>query len=103
MSFLNRSEEATVPSWPAPSITTGKALAFCVVTPWMFPMKQVPFTFAPAMARPIQITSSAVMTPAPKATLKLPVVLFSSELKPMAVLRSPLVLATSALTPLAVL
>jgi len=59
------------------------------------------------MARPIQITSSAVMTPlpapAPKATLKLPVVLFSSELKPVAVLRSPLVLATSALTPLAVL
>ena len=37
-----------MPSWPAPSITTGKALAFCVVTPRMFPMKQVPFTFTPA-------------------------------------------------------
>jgi hypothetical protein len=91
MSFLNRSEEATVPSWPAPSITTGKALAFRVVTPRMFPMKQVLLTSAPATPRPIQITSFALMTPlpapAPKATLKLPVVFWSSEKEPIAVLR----------------
>src|SRR5262245_6807838 len=51
MSFLNRSEEATVPSWPARSITAGKALGYHVSTPWMFPLKQAPFTSKPSTPR----------------------------------------------------
>ena len=54
ISFLNRWEELIVPSWPAESITTGMASAFCVATPRMLPIKQLLFTFPPAL--PIQIT-----------------------------------------------
>src|SRR5882724_4304214 len=67
ISFLNRREELTVPNWPRESINTGMALFCAVVTPRMWPIKQLSFTLAPTV--PIQITLLAVVTfrPAPLA------------------------------------
>src|SRR5215468_1816965 len=83
ISFLNRREELIVPSCPAESIKTGRALGFAVATPRMLPIKQVLLMFAPATLAPIQITLLAVVTllpdPKPKAVLPVPVMLFSSE------------------------
>src|SRR5206468_2206249 len=47
MSFLNRSEEATVPSCPVSDTTTGAVVPLCVVTPKMLPIQVVSSTFAP--------------------------------------------------------
>src|SRR6476660_8614539 len=95
ISFLNRAEELIVPSWLAASITTGRALAFIVVTPRMLPIKQVLLTFAPETLAPIQITLLAVVTlppaPAPKAVLVPPVVSRSNACTPTAVLKLPVV------------
>src|SRR6266542_6843091 len=97
ISFLNRREELTVPSWPAESISTGVA-AFTVVAPKMLPIKQLLLTFAPVA--PMQITPFAVVTkppaPLPKAMLLLPVALLESASTPTAVLLLPVVLLKSA-------
>ena len=88
--FLKRREELAVPSWPSESIKTGMASAFAVVTPRMFPIKQLSLTFAPK--DPIQITLSAVMTkagPMPKAVFLLPVTVCESVLLPIAVFKLP--------------
>src|SRR6266480_4145624 len=100
ISFLNRREELAVPSWPAESIRTCTLVLACpVVTPRIWPIKQLPFRFAPG--RPIAITLLAVVmllpALAPKAVLPMPVmllplVLLESALVPMAVLNPPVVL-----------
>src|SRR5882724_13301312 len=105
ISFLNRREELTVPNWPRESINTGMALFCAVVTPRLWPIKQLSFTLAPTV--PIQITLLAVVTfrpaPWPKPILPLPVLLFESAVEPMAVFALPVVLLKSASKPLAVL
>src|SRR5215472_6743544 len=104
MSFLNRSEEATVPSCPASETTTGAVVPLTVVTPKTFSIQVVPLTLSPALRR--QITPSAVVTllPAigPKATLEKPLVLFASASRPAAILLLPVVLLLSAFSPIAV-
>src|SRR6266481_22248 len=96
ISLLNRHEELAVPSWPTESINTGMASALAVVTPRMFPIKQLLLTFAPGRFEPIQIALSAVviLSPAslPMAMLRLPVVLLNRDSSPTAELKLPLVL-----------
>src|SRR6266853_348594 len=114
ISFLNRREELSVPSWPAESTRTGMALAFAVVAPripaikvclWLAPMRIV-FDSSATPSAPISMLLSPVvrLSPAekPRAMLLLPVLL-ASALAPLAVLKSPATLLASALAPLAVL
>src|SRR6266513_404479 len=102
---LNRRDELAVPSWPVESITAGMASGFAVVTPRMWPIKQLLLTSRPGC--PIQTTLLAVsiLTPAlkPKPVLLLPVVLLKNAPVPLAVLPEPVVLLKSAPVPLAVL
>src|SRR5205823_7179010 len=106
MSFLNRSEEATVPSCPVSDTTTGAVVPLCVVTPKMLPIQVVSSTFAPT-PKPIQTTLLAVVTlepeSVPKAILVTPVVLFPRALRPIATLLSPVVSLRNASCPTAVL
>jgi hypothetical protein len=70
MSFLNRSEEGLLPSWPV-AVPISTKFAFATVIPTILSRKQLLSTFAPIL--PIQITLLAVVTlpPAlwPKAML----------------------------------
>src|SRR4026209_1910419 len=105
-SFLNLREELIVPSWPAESITTDMALAFCVVTPRMLSIKQLSLTFAPERPVPMQMTLLADVTksPAERPTpiLAVPVLLMRAP-NPTAVLLLPVMLFWSANAPLGVL
>src|SRR5436190_10697760 len=80
MSFLNRSEDATVPSCPPSDTTTGAVVPLTVVRPKMFSIQVVPLTLSPALSRQITVSAVVTLSPAkgPKATLEKPLVLFLS-------------------------
>src|SRR6266566_2069111 len=85
ISFLNRFEELIVPSWPAESIITGRALAFAVVTPRMAAIKLLVW-----LAPPMRMVLASAATPLlPISILLLPVVRFKPALTPNAMLIAP--------------
>src|SRR5260370_37768021 len=90
MSFLNRSEEARMPSCPPSDTTTGAVLPLCGVTPQILATQVLLLTSAPRTPLPIQITLFAVVTPLPanepNATLLLPVAVVKPAPYPQAML-----------------
>ncbi len=98
ISFLNRREELSVPSWPAESIRTGMAFAFPVALPRVPAMKVL------VWPEPMRVVLDSPATPTlPISILLLPVVRSAPAKGPNAMFLLPMVLLKSARKPLAVL
>ena len=104
MSFLNRSDDAAVPSWRVGYNHRGRCAALCGHTINVAnPSCLAHIGACDVRADTHNLSAVVAFSPAerPKAILKLPVVLLFNALAPQAVLPTPLGFLTSVLSPTA--